>query len=217
MYLAVAFGLLLSVHMTQSVAAERCGTGWSLVVLFDVSASMGLGPRESEALLAAVRVALVTRQTSEEHIRVGVFASEVRLSARCGKPEDAIRVLQEALTGDGAGTYGPSRLWDAVEEASGVVAAEPGHRVVVVVSDGRATGNAISRAQVADSLRARGVDLWVIRALPGFGDDALRAFASAIDGQIFDGHAGRRPDPGRTALTRALSEVLEALRAGALE
>jgi hypothetical protein len=214
MRLAVA--VLLVQIASGAGPGEPSGGDWSLVVMFDVSASMRLGSDESEALLRAVGDGLVARLTPQDRVRIGAFASEIRLPLPDTERQDAVGVLEQSLTGDAEWRYGPSRLWDAVDAASTAIATDSGRRVVVVVSDGAASGNELSRAQVAANLRARGVNLWMIRVGRTFGDDRLRAFVTAFGGRVFNGYPGR-PDPDRTALAGALTEILEVLTAAARE
>jgi hypothetical protein len=217
MCLAAAIAALLIPTASWVAHAHRSETSWSLVVLFDVSASMRLGPREADALLGAVHDGMFARLAPGDRVRIAAFASEIRLSSLDGSGDDAMDVLRDALTGEPEWRYGPSRLWDAVDTASAAIANDPGQRVVVVVSDGEASGNELSRAEVAANLRARAVDLWVIHVVNSWGDPSLRTFATSVGGRVFDGNPRRKPDPKRSALGGALAEVLEAIRALARE
>ena len=53
--------------------------------------------------------------------------------------------------------FGPSPIWDALDEAIRVLAPEPGRRVVILVSDGRSTGNTVSAQAVVDRAVTAGV------------------------------------------------------------
>jgi hypothetical protein len=217
MRLAVAIAALLIPTTSWVAQAHRSETSWSMVVLFDVSASMRLGPREADALLGAVHDGLLARLAPGDRVRIGAFASEIRLSPLDSPGDDAMDVLRAALTGEPEWRYGPSRLWDAVDMASAAIANDPGQRVVVLVSDGEASGNELNRAEVAANLRARAVDLWVIHVVNSWGDPSLRTFATSFGGRVFDGNPGRKPDPKRSALARALAQVLETIPALARE
>lgn len=210
-----ALAVLAAVASAAAVPVQREST-WSLMVLFDVSASMRLGQREAAALEVALHQGLVARLEPSDRVRIGVFAAEVRLSPGGQDPSTLTPYFRKLLAGDAEWRYGPSRLWDAVEAASQEIQSDPGRRVVVVVSDGRASGNKIGRADVAAGLRARQVELWVIRCCPAMGpsmaEDQLRAFAVANGGRVFKDNLGRRPDPDRKALIEAFSQVVLALR-----
>lgn len=214
MRLPMAVALFLSQITSGPGALEPSRTDWTLVVLVDVSISMHLEPREATAVLAAVHDGLVARLAPQDRARIGAFASEIRLPSPDRARDDPMSILRDSLTGDAEWRYGPSRLWDAVDMASAALAAEPGARFVVVVSDGQAAGNELSRAQVARNLQDRGVSLWVISVIPGIADDQLRAFASANGGRLFKGYLDHHHDLDKTALADALTAVLEALRAG---
>jgi len=201
--------LLLTVHW--EALAQRSGSG-SLVVMFDVSASMGLGDRETEPFLGAVRDGLLTRLTPQDRVAIGVFASEIRLASSSGAATRQLDELRQIVSKDADWRYGPSRLWDAVEAGVAMLETEPRPRVVVVVSDGEASGNESGSAHVAEKLRIRDVSLWVVSFRPGLGDSRLRAFAIGMQGRVFAGYMSRQPDPQRTGLAAALAEVLDAFR-----
>lgn len=213
MRLAAVLAALLTLIPGRAGVDTRADGEWSLVLLFDVSFSMRLGPRESEALLAAVEKGLVARLRPEDRVRIGTFASEIRLPPAGNDLQDVMGVLRQSLTDDPEWRYGTSRLWDAIDAATADISTDSGYRVVVVVTDGAATGNEFTRADIAARLKERGVHLWMVHIVFSFGDERLRPFVTEMGGRVFDGNPGRKPDPSRTALSRALADVLEALRA----
>jgi hypothetical protein len=204
--------LLLSLLGSPSPRTIGGSGGWSLVVLVDLSVSMQLGQAESDIVLDALRNGLLNLLTAQERVRIGAFASGVRFFRTGDDPMAVLNTLQTALQDRTAWRDGPSRLWDAVDDASALIASDPGRRVVLVLSDGEASGNALGRVRVAANLRSRGASLWAIAVRPGFGDDRLREFIIKNGGQVFVSHLGRQDDSKKPALATAFSQVLVALR-----
>lgn len=208
------FGVLIVLATVDWTGVAQQPRRGSLIVMFDVSASMRLGERETEPFLAAVRDGLLARLTPADRVLTGAFASEIRLVSSDQEPtnQNQLDGLRQAVTGEPGWRYGPSRLWDAVTAAVARVANAPLPRVVVVVTDGEASGNESSSADVAEKLRNHNVSLWAVSVRAGLGDSRLRAFTLANRGRIFTGYVSRQPDPQRRALATALAEVLDAFR-----
>lgn len=194
---------------SQIGPVDRRTESWSLLVLFDVSVSMQLGPKEADALLAGAIDGLSAPLEPNQRARVGAFASQVRLPSSTSASGDVMHELRRALSGDPEWRFGPSRIWDAVDAGSLALAADPGRRVLLLVTDGRAGGNRLSREEVVANLRGRNVELWLF-SVPSRGNEQLRAFAHQNGGRVFGASPGTPADL-RTALRDVLIEVVAAL------
>jgi hypothetical protein len=98
-----------------------------------------------------------------DRIRVGSIGQQLDLH---GPYDGASRELRQSWTSlferPPVDWLGPSPVWDAVDEAVSAVAAEPGPRVVVLVSDGLASGNRLSWRDVAARATLAGVSINVV-------------------------------------------------------
>ncbi len=78
----------------------------------------------------------------------------------------------------------PSPIWDAIDAIVKVLADTPGPRVLLLMSDGRSTGNTLSRDDAARRAIAGGVSISVVSEggewlIPQFGDAPDRARSDA--------------------------------------
>lgn len=114
--------------------------------------------------------------------------------------------------------YGPSPIWDAVGAAVSSLAATPGARDVILISDGRASGNREGSTDVAARARAAGIRVSTIvthRAQPlnlGRGMAMLlhpeyqpKAVATATGGLCVERVEGQTMEPLAAAITRVLA------------
>jgi len=85
---------------------------------------------------------------SEDRVRVGRIARTVEFSPAFVTRE-AVGAASRLLLPPDDERFGPSPIWDAVHEALDLLAAETGRRAVLVWADGRASGNRLSRHDVA--------------------------------------------------------------------
>jgi hypothetical protein len=177
---ALVVVLLLKALLNQSHPAAE---PWSLVVLIDVSASMRFADARTGLALVAERAR--AQVDSHELVRIGAFASELRLASTL---DEVIKVRPDAdlLARDQQWRYGPSRLWDAVTEVAAGMARNPGRRVILVVTDGKATGNRIGPAAALSLLQEHKTELWMVSVVRGFGDDHLRSLVAREGGRVFD-------------------------------
>ena len=137
----------------------------ALVLLLDVSASH---PIPGEDLEHAVDGALLKRRTPRDRIGVGGLGRELVLSPRFDTewPElhRAARLVWDSPRAD---RVGPSPLWDGVETAVQALEAERGRRAIVMVTDGRSTGNVHGMAEVTTHALLADVSINVIAAPTG--------------------------------------------------
>jgi VWFA-related protein len=156
---ATAFAIVVDGERRTVDAIVPTAQPMSILLLVDTSQSMapfvgGLekGAREFVASLDAA-----------DRIRVGTFSDEIRFSPAFTAdkrsfrlaPRDGIVLRKRAVTGG-------SPLWDAVYESTGLLVAEHNRRVLVVISDGRSSGNHHSLEEAAEFAGDGGVSVNVL-------------------------------------------------------
>jgi VWFA-related protein len=139
-------------------AADEPG---AIVFLTDETASMpGRGNLRMDA---AIDGALLLRRTPRDRIRVGGFARSLVLSPRFDTewPElhRAASLVRDIPAADRAG---PSPLWDGADTAVKALEAEPGRRAILMITDGRSTGNVHSVDEVMHHAIAANVSINVV-------------------------------------------------------
>jgi len=134
-----------SVASDSSVASE-------LVVLFDVSASvdftLGQGSA-ARALLPSLRAWIAALPASSDRWRLGTVAKRISLApaftndrAELQKSADALFALPDGER------FGPSPIWDGVDAGVSAFESRSGRKAIVLLSDGRTTGNRIGLTAV---------------------------------------------------------------------
>ena len=121
----------------------------SLVLLFDVTSSMDNMIKRS-VLRSGVEKWFVDRLAPQDRVHVGSFGKQMSIGAPiAGNPRALMMAVRKALDPRDADTFGPSPIWDAVDLAVETLANASGRRAIILVTDGRATGNRQSRESVA--------------------------------------------------------------------
>jgi hypothetical protein len=99
----------------------------------------------------------------------------------------------------------PSLIWDGVCAAAEALADAPGRRILILVTDGRATGNRLGFADALDRVRQTGTVVHAIRVNPRVGQggwiedlsvdpsDNLKALAKASGGTFLEMREDRFP------------------------
>jgi VWFA-related protein len=124
--------------------------GLSLVLLIDVSVSMKSSPIDPGELKEAAEKSVVNRLGSSDRARIGSIAREPFLSQQfTSDPRQLRTALGTATDPDDANTYGPSPVWDAAYAGITALSTAEGRRALVLMTDGRATGNRHSPEEVA--------------------------------------------------------------------
>jgi len=113
----------------------------SLVLLLDVSVSLEYMV-ERKVLRTAVEQWFANRLAPQDRVHVGSFAKQISIGpSLAGNPRAILAAARTALDPPKADTFGPSPIWDALDAAVTVLAQANGRRAVVLVTDGRASGN----------------------------------------------------------------------------
>lgn len=190
----------------------------SLVLMFDVTTSMDTMIKRS-VIKNAFEKFFIARLKPEDRVQVGSFGRKIAIGPPIsGNPRALQSAVQKALDPVEADTLGPSPLWDAIDAAVRALAPTTGRRAVIVVSDGRASGNREGPEAVGNRAVAAGVTVSVVgedvemtirqdantgvRVRPGAG---LEWIAGTTGGLYVPDHA-TDPTPGQL-LERLLLEL----------
>ena len=158
-----------------------------------------------------------------DRARIGAVCSQVSLSpAFTSDARQMVKAAGRVLDRSQIERSGPSRIWDAIDAAVGALEKETGRRTIVLFTDGRASGNVVDIAEVADHAVAAGVSVNIVApfepltilqdtgAIVVRPDVPLRALAD-LTGGVFLTEAPASPD---LLLTTVLPRVRVAYRLG---
>ena len=112
-----------------------------LILLLDLSSSL-TRRIEKDTIKDHVREMFIERLQPGEEARIGAFARELRLSQAFTRDRRTLqRALDTALAHREENTYGPSPIWDATYDALDAFTGSTGRKSIIILTDGRATGN----------------------------------------------------------------------------
>jgi Ca-activated chloride channel family protein len=190
----------------------------SLVVLFDISASMDTTLKRN-VIRSGVEKGFVDRLAARDRVQVGAFGKQITIGPPIvGNPRALLTAVRRTLDPRDADTLGPSPIWDAVDAAVTALVQADGRRAVLLVTDGRGTGNRHSPEEVSVAAALAGVAVSVlgedfemtirqdgntgVRVQPGA---ALR-YISRTTGGLYLADDGAAPAPG-PLLVRLLDDL----------
>jgi VWFA-related protein len=134
----------------------------SLVLLFDASASVNHVTRRDDGR-RSIETWFVPRLAPRDRVHVGSFARQIAIGPPlAGNAKELLPVIRKALDPRAADTYGPSPIWDAVAAAVEILGRSDGRRAVLLLTDGRATGNRLSLEEAAGLAVAAGAAVSVV-------------------------------------------------------
>ena len=134
----------------------------SIVLLFDTSASVNDVTSRGD-VRASVEKWFLPRLAPGDRVHVGSFARQIAIGpALAGNPKELQPIIRKALDPREADTFGPSPIWDAVAAAVDALARTEGRRAVLLLTDGRATGNRLSLEEAEARAAAAGVAISVV-------------------------------------------------------
>ena len=149
-------------------------TALNLVLVIDHSSSV---PVRRSDLINAVGNQWLPLLVAGDRARLALVASPVAFGPwlPVGRPADST-MARSLLERTGAE---PSPIWDAIDAAAQLLAGSKAPRSVIVLSDGRATGNALGLEELAARAMAIGVSITAIseaddKLLPQGADDPAR-------------------------------------------
>ncbi len=148
----------------------------TVLLLIDMSFSHTLaGPRRNETsplahsfgwLVDRMQRDLLPLLEPTDRLRVGRFLArqvDVNDAFLTDRKEQAtaIRTFTDLRTLDPADRFGPSPIWDTVATAARVLANEPAPRAILLVTDGKSTGNQLRMTDAAREAARLGVTVVV--------------------------------------------------------
>jgi hypothetical protein len=98
----------------------------------------------------------------QDRISIAGFGARSRLAPFVSAQRDIRAELRLALDRRDQEGYGRSPIWDAIHEAVTTLSREPPPRAILLLSDGRATGNHYGLSEIADYAMAHGVCINVV-------------------------------------------------------
>jgi Ca-activated chloride channel family protein len=140
----------------ESVAAPPVPL--TLVLILDVTASMGIYT-DSDEIVTAFADALA----AGDRARVAGLAGRIQLAPRfANTPRDLTSDARTVLRFKREEKSGPSPIWDAIDAATKALEPEPGRRGLIVVTDGRATGNKVGAQAAVERAMLAGITVHVL-------------------------------------------------------
>jgi VWFA-related protein len=127
----------------------------NVVLLIDVSASMRWSMRKR--LLDDVDDEFLESVQETDRVRIGSFARQISMGPPFTSDHRELKRSLEAALDPHGSIDGPSPVWDALHEAIGSLASVEGRRAVLMLTDGRGTGNRHSVEEVAEYAARAGV------------------------------------------------------------
>lgn len=98
----------------------------------------------------------------DDRIMLATVGGRTRFAPFSRARDDLQEEVRDALDLDPREGYGNTPLWDASHEAVTILAREPAPRALVLLSDGRATGNRYGLEELAEYAMVNGVSVTVI-------------------------------------------------------
>jgi len=152
---AVALLALLALPAAQ--AATRPA---NVVLIVDVSHSVTYGiVKRDRTLVVDAASALAAAMQAGDTARVGTFGDEITIEPAPLKDADAVRAAGARLA---ERIGGRSPIWDALVAAAGTLEGAGAPRGIIVLTDGRSTGNRIGFADAVDQLKRAGIPVFVV-------------------------------------------------------
>ena len=160
----------------RPVVSSAMGTPVSVLTIFDRSVSTSRSDPTVDPTLDELVEWLSFRVSSSMRIRPAGAANRLRLSPAFTADGRSLRAsVAMSLTFRGLDRAGPSPLVDVMDDAVRSFASVAGRRAVVLISDGRSTGNSSAAADVARRAAIAGVTVNVFILLPLPRRDGVRA------------------------------------------
>lgn len=131
----------------------------SVVVMIDVTAStVWPGPEGRAETERPLNEDLLAQFRKEDRVRFASVARRVIMASGFTTDRRLTRQgLIDAMAPRSEERSGPSPIWDALDSALSALEPEPGRRAVILISDGKATGNHKDLSEVADRAIALGI------------------------------------------------------------
>jgi hypothetical protein len=148
----------VTIPVSDVIAAPQPAT---VVILVDATASM---PLHMLDLAPSIASGVVHGLTRGDRVRLGVIGGAVRFGASF--TDDARTAVAPLIPFFTRGDPEPSPIWDAIDAASALLDPEHGVRAIVVITDGKASGNRIGFDEMTARVLGTGVHVEVIAEAP---------------------------------------------------
>ena len=137
-------------------------TNLSAALVLDLTAS-GFWPGVRGSVQETVRDHVLRMLRDDTAVLIGSFGRSVQWFGEFSTDRaDQIRQLRSAASLPEAERTGPSPVWDAVSDGLSALEPRPGRKVVLLITDGQATGNRLGLAEVADRAIGAGVSVNIV-------------------------------------------------------
>lgn len=156
---AADFHVLVASALAPVLEASVGRDSLSVVVLVDVTVSARWHERPLDRLLTALSGSLNER----DRIAVAAFGQRTTISRFVAGRSDLRRIVRDALDVPGAQREGPSPIWDALHDVARRLDSAPPPRAILLLSDGRATGNVRGLDEVAEDIAGRGITVHTVQ------------------------------------------------------
>jgi Ca-activated chloride channel homolog len=181
----------------------------TVTLLLDMSTSQELGVE----WLRTAGNTLVAELLPDDRARIGTFGAEISISPRLTGDKSYLgRVLAEEIW-----PGGKTPLWDAIDQAMSSLAAEPGRRVVLVLTDGFDTVsgvgqyNAVSRRAIRENFMIYAVGYAILPGHGSFNAANLSGLSDQMATMARDSGGGFRAFRKREDATMAMTQVVDEL------
>jgi hypothetical protein len=158
--------LVVAILLCGPLAAfqVRSSTALSLVLVIDVSASVDFRTLELPRDVSdAVDSGLLSHLSNQDRFGVAGFGATTKFSGFVpGDRATRLKAVRTILKDRSIGFNGPSRLWDAIDEALTHLEGEPSPRAIILVTDGRASGNRLGSEAVVQRAKSSSVVVSVV-------------------------------------------------------
>ena len=204
---APSLSIVLLIDVTASVSEAMATFVWDGRGSLEDMNPTGTKPPDSprDLFLQPILRGFIPNLSPPDRVRIGTIARTLRFSPEFSADRAVLgQVARELLDVPRDERFGPTPLWDAVDAAITALESEPGHRAIVLLTDGLSTGNHHSLSTVIDRAVDANVSVsiiaeaWRIRSGRGF---ALRDSTNAPwkrmtrpQGGTLDAHVKRLAD-----------------------
>jgi VWFA-related protein len=135
----------------------------AVAMLVDVSASMSrVSLTDDDRYRRTLETFIRELRTGDRATLGRISGGSTKTGPLSGESAALFRDVNDVLTVPDSDRFGPSPLWDALDQAAEQVSRETGSRAAVLWTDGRSTGNHVGLADVIDRATAAGVSIHII-------------------------------------------------------
>jgi hypothetical protein len=139
-------------------AVEPRTASMSIIVLLDVSRSVRWESRPLDQQLEA----FISSLNDADRVMIATCCGRTSFGAFRTARDDVRGEVRAALDLDEEEGFAGSPIWDAMHEAITILSRQPAPRALILMSDGRSSGNRHGLSDVADHAMAHGVSVNVV-------------------------------------------------------